>query len=66
MKAYSLDLRKKIVQRYEAGAVTQRELAKQFGVSTFFVVKLLPLRRRGQSITVSPINRLKNYRQIKK
>lgn len=50
MKAYSLDLRKKVVERYESGAITQRELARQFGISTFFVVKVLGLRRRGESL----------------
>ena len=33
MKAYSLDLREKLVGRYQAGGISQRELAKQFGVS---------------------------------
>ena len=41
MKAYSLDLRQKIVQRYEAGGVSQRELARQFHVSLNFIVTLL-------------------------
>jgi len=50
MKAYSLDLRQKVVERYEAGAITQRQLARQFGVSTFFVVKVLRLRRNGESL----------------
>lgn len=35
MKPYSLDLREKLVGRYEAGGISQRELAKQFGVSLF-------------------------------
>lgn len=50
MKAYSLDLRQKVVERYEAGAITQRELARQFGISTFFVVKVLRLRRGGKPL----------------
>lgn len=41
MKAYSLDLRQKIVQRYESGGVSQRELARQFQVSLNFIVTLL-------------------------
>jgi transposase len=50
MKAYSLDLRQKLVERYEGGAITQRELARQFGVSPFFVVKVLRLRRNGEQL----------------
>ncbi len=41
MKAYSLDLREKIIQTYEAGGITQRELAKRFRVSLYFVIMLL-------------------------
>ena len=50
MKAYSLDLRQKIVESYEAGGITQRQLAAGFRVSTFFVVKVLGLHRRGESL----------------
>ena len=50
MKAYSLDLRQKIVESYEAGGITQRQLAAQFRVSTFFVVKVLGLYRRGEQL----------------
>jgi transposase len=50
MKSYSLDLREKILETYKAGGITQRELAARFRVSTFFVVKLLGLHRRGESI----------------
>lgn len=50
MKAYSLDLRQKIVDSYEAGGITQRRLAEQFRVSLFFVVKVLGLRRRGEQL----------------
>lgn len=50
MKAYSLDLRQKIVESYEAGGISQRELATQFRVSTFFVVKVLGLHRRGERL----------------
>lgn len=41
MKAYSVDLRRKIVETYEAGGISQRELAKRFLVSLYFVVTLL-------------------------
>lgn len=50
MKSYSLDLRQKIVESYEAGGITQRQLAAQFRVSTFFVVKILGLHRRGEDL----------------
>ncbi|HEX8399067.1 MAG TPA: hypothetical protein VF644_16645 [Pyrinomonadaceae bacterium] len=38
MKAYSLDLREKIIETYQAGAITQRKLAQRFRVSLYFVV----------------------------
>lgn len=50
MKAYSLDLRQKIVERYKAGGISQRRLAKEFCVSSFFVVKILRLYRRGEQL----------------
>ena len=50
MKSYSLDLRQKIIESYEAGGITQRKLAAQFRVSTFFVVKVLGLHRRGEDL----------------
>lgn len=50
MKAYSLDLRQKIVESYQSGGISQRQLAAQFRVSTFFVVKILGLYRRGDDL----------------
>ncbi len=50
MKAYSLDLREKIIETYEAGGTTQRELAKRFRVSLYFVVMLLRLRRQEKTL----------------
>lgn len=41
MKPYSLDLRQKIVDRYEEGDISQRELARQFRVAVSFVETLL-------------------------
>ncbi len=41
MKAYSLDLRQKIVNLYEEGGISQRQLAKQFNVALSFVQKML-------------------------
>ncbi len=50
MKAYSLDLRAKIIETYEAGGITQRELAKRFRVSLYFVIMLLRRWRRENTI----------------
>jgi transposase len=41
MQPYSLDLRQKIVDAYGKGDVSQRKLAKSFGVALSFVSKLL-------------------------
>lgn len=55
MKAYSLDLREKIIQTYEAGGITQRELAKRFRVSLYFIIMLL--RRWRTDETLEPKKR---------
>lgn len=54
MKAYSLDLRKKIVETYETGGITQRELATRFRVSLNFIVTLLRRVRRDQTFAPKP------------
>jgi transposase len=41
MKAYSLDLRQKIIDTYNSEKISQRQLAKQFRVALSFVEKLL-------------------------
>lgn len=41
MKAYSLDLRQKIVHTYNRGGISQRGLANTFGVALSFVQKIL-------------------------
>ena len=41
MKAYSIDLRQKIVDTYLAGGISQRQLAQQFRVALSFVEKIL-------------------------
>lgn len=41
MKAYSLDLRQRIVQAYERGQGTIPQIAEQFSVSVAFVNKML-------------------------
>jgi transposase len=50
MKAYSVDLRQKIVDAYAAGGISQRQLAKQFRVALSFVEKLLKQQRETGSI----------------
>jgi transposase len=50
MKAYSLDLRQKIVDAYAAGGISQRQLAKNFGVTLSFVQSLLKRQREFQTI----------------
>ena len=44
--AYSVDLRRKVVQACERGTASQAEVARFFGVSLSFVEKLLRLHRR--------------------
>ena len=44
--AYSVDLRRKVVQACERGTASQAGVARLFGVSWSFVEKLLQLRRR--------------------
>ena len=41
MRAYSLDLRQRVVRAYEQGEGSISEVAARFGVSTAFVKKLL-------------------------
>ena len=50
MKAYSLDLRQKIVDAYAEGNTSQRQLAKQFRVALSFIEKLLKQHRETGSI----------------
>lgn len=50
MKAYSLDLRQKIVDAYAVGDISQRKLAKNFGVTLAFVQKLLKRQREEGTI----------------
>lgn len=45
MKAYSVDLREKIVNAYERGDTSVRKVAVQFGVAKSYVQKLLHLKK---------------------
>ena len=49
-KAYSLDLRQKIIDAHTGGGISQRGLAKQFGVAKSFIQKLLKQYRDTGSI----------------
>jgi transposase len=50
MKAYSIDLRQKIVEAYTQGEISQRQLALQFRVALSFVEKLLKQYRETGNI----------------
>ena len=50
MKAYSLDLRQKIVAVYQNEEISQRQLAKRFTVAKSFVIKLLKQYRETGNI----------------
>jgi putative transposase len=50
MKPYSLDLRQKIIDTYEEGKISQRELAKQFKVALSFIQKLVKQNRETGNI----------------
>ncbi len=54
MKAYSTDLRERVVAAYDAGEDTQEQVAARFAVSTSWVRKLLRQRRRTGSIEPRP------------
>ena len=50
MKAYSLDLRERVVSAYEEGSETIREVAEQFSVSESFIKKMLARHRAGGDV----------------
>lgn len=50
MKAYSLDLRQKIIDTYFEGGRSQRQLAKRFRVALSFIEKMLKQYRETGSI----------------
>ncbi len=56
MKAYSLDLRQKIIDLYEKEEISQRQLAKRFNVALSFIVKLLKQYRTTGNILPKPFN----------
>ena len=50
MKAYSLDLREKIIEAYSNGKGSQRKLSETFGVTRSFIQKLFKRYRENGSI----------------
>lgn len=54
MKAYSLDLRQKVLAAALRGERTIREVADSFGVGTTFVDKVLALHRAGEDLAPRP------------
>jgi len=56
MKAYSLDLRQKIIDVYEREEISQRQLAQRFDVALSFIVKLLRQYRNTGNISPLPFN----------
>ena len=54
MKAYSIDLRQKIIDVYNQGQVSQRQLAKRFCVAKSFIQKLLKQYRETGKIDPKP------------
>jgi hypothetical protein len=56
MKAYSIDLRQKIIEVYEREEICQRQLAQRFGVALSFIVKLLKQYRQTKEISPKPFN----------
>ena len=54
MRAYSLDLRQRVLAAALRGDRTIPQVAELFGVSTAFVNKLLRLHRSGQGIAPRP------------
>jgi len=53
MKSYSIDLRPEIINVYHSEPISQRQLAKGFGVAPSFVQKLLKEYHR-QTETIAP------------
>ena len=54
MKAYSLDLRKRVVAAYERGFGSIAQVAEQFNVGQSFVQKMLRQKRETDSIAPLP------------
>lgn len=54
MKAYSIDLRERVVAACDAGGATREQIAARFSVSVVWIRKLLRRRREAGSIGPRP------------
>ena len=54
MKAYSIDLRQRVIAPHDAGEVTHQQVADRFTVSVSWVRKVLRQRRQSGSIAPKP------------
>jgi len=57
MKAYSIDLRKRVLAAYDSGKYSLNQLAKQFQVTTRWIQKLRQQRKQDGSIAPRPPNK---------
>ncbi len=55
-KAYSLDLRERVIAVYQEGKSTMKEVAKRFAVSRSWVNNLVQRQTGGQDFHVTPVN----------
>jgi transposase len=53
-RAYSADLRQRVVDAVDRGEGSQREIARRFGVSLSFVVRMLQRRRSSGGLEPKP------------
>ena len=56
MKAYSIDLRKRVLAAYDSGKDSLEQIAKQFQVTTRWIQKLRQQRQQEGSIAPRPQN----------
>lgn len=54
MRAYSVDLRQKILDVYHTEKISQRQLAQRFHVATSFIIKLFKQYRETGNIAPKP------------
>jgi transposase len=57
MEAYSTDLRERVIEAYDAGRGSSRQLAGLFGVSSAWIRKLLWLRRETGTVAAKAYRR---------
>lgn len=57
MEAYSTDLRERVIEAYDAGRGSSRQLAAVFGVSSAWIRKLLWLRRETGTVAAKVYRR---------